>query len=286
MSVQQPEPTIDILMVTYNSPESTRLALGRLLETCNERMRVWLWHNGDDAQTLGVVREFIEHPRIHEFRHSHENVKLWAPTNWLLEHARGDFLSKVDDDNILPFGWTEPLLAAHAANPEFGVLGCWRFQDEDFVPHLAEQKIREFAEGHRILQNTWVEGSCFLMKSQCRDEAGTLTHGQNFPQYCRALALKGWINGWYYPFIRYENLDDPRSPHTLIRSQEDLMRRLPLTAQYNGVKTIEDWTNQLRRSALNAQTAPIDPRHWFGWRRLLRRVRVRTLRLLGKRRRW
>jgi len=277
--------TFDILMVTYNSPESTRIALARLLDTCDERMRVWLWHNGDHAETLDVVRGFESHPRMHRFHHSEENVRLWAPTNWLLENAEGDFLTKVDDDNVLPAGWHEKLQAAHNAYERFGVLGCWRFQEEDFFPELAEKKIREYG-GHRILQNMWVEGSCFLMKRACLEAMGPLKEGQNFPQWCKAAALEGWIHGWYYPFIHYENLDDPRSPHTLIRTQADLEKRLPLTAQYNGIDTIEAWTEQLRRSAHSAQTAPIELEQWRGWRRLVRRLQKRALRLLGRKRRW
>ena len=36
-------PTIDVLMVTYDCPESTALCLPRLLDTCGENARVWLW---------------------------------------------------------------------------------------------------------------------------------------------------------------------------------------------------------------------------------------------------
>jgi hypothetical protein len=80
--------TIDILMVTYNSPDSTRLALTRLLETCGEHMRVWLWHNGDHAETLDLVRSFEPHPRAYRFKHSEENVRLWSPTTRLGRRAR------------------------------------------------------------------------------------------------------------------------------------------------------------------------------------------------------
>jgi len=272
---------LDILMVTYDSPESTDLCLGRLLETCGENARVWLWHNGNDRNTLDVVENHRSHPRVARFHHSPENQKLWAPTNWLFANAEGAYLSKVDDDNLVPHGWVETLMAAHEAFEQFGVLGCWRFPDEDFLPELARQKIKEFPGGHRVMLNLWTEGSCFLMKRQCRDEQGLLAPGQSFPQYCKKLALNGWVNGYYFPFIKYHNLDDPRSPYTVIRSEEDLRRHLPLTAQYNGICTVEEWTAQLRRSARVAQMASPDPDHWRGWRQVWRGVRYRTRRLLG-----
>lgn len=277
---------LDVLMVTYDAPESTALCLRALLESCDEYMRVWLWHNGNDERTLETVTALAEHPRVFRFHHSPENQKLWAPTNWLLEHADGEFLSKVDDDNLVPPGWAQKLITAHRDYEDFGVLGCWRFQEEDFLPEVASRKIRAFPGGHRLMLNLWVEGSCFVMKSVCRDALGGLAPGQSFPQYCRELAFRGWVNGYYYPFICYENLDDPRAPHSPIKSNEDLRRHLPLTAQYNGVDTVEAWVAQLRRSAHVAQTASIDPAHYRGWRKKLRGLRLRARRLLGRKNYW
>lgn len=278
-------PSVNILMVTYDCPESTDLCLGRLLDTCGENASVWLWHNGDHRGTLDVIEKYRDHPRLEKFHHSEENLKLWTPTNWLFENSQADYLSKVDDDNLLPHGWIETLLSAHEAYDKFGVLGCWRFPDEDFVPEVANKKIKEFPGEHRVMLNLWTEGSCFLMKRACRDEQGLLEKGQSFPQYCKKLAMKGWINGHYYPFIEYENLDDPRAPHSLIKSEEDLQKYLPLTAQYNGIKTIDEWTAMLRRSALNAQTASADIKDWQGWGRVKRSIRFRT-RQLFSRSRW
>ena len=90
--------SIDILMITYNRPEYTGLSLERLLATCDESMRVWVWHNGTDEETLEIVQSFRDHPSFFKFHHSIENKKLNEPTNWLWTHAKGDFLSKVDDD--------------------------------------------------------------------------------------------------------------------------------------------------------------------------------------------
>ena len=52
------EQSIDILMITYNRPEYTRLSLERLLATCDESMRVWVWHNGTDEETLPEYLQF------------------------------------------------------------------------------------------------------------------------------------------------------------------------------------------------------------------------------------
>lgn len=274
--------SIDILMITYNRPEYTRLSLERLLETCDENMRVWIWHNGNDEKTLAVVNELSSHPRIHEVRVSPENRKLNVPTNWLWSNAKGRYLSKLDDDCLLSLDWARTLRKAHEDVPNFGVLGCWRFPEEDFIPELANEKIQEY-NGHHLMRNCWVEGSGYLMKRECLDRQGLLEPAQSFTSYCIELAHNNWINGWYYPFIYQEHFDDPRAPHTGLKSDRDFAKFTPLTANNNKVQTLEDWRSYLKENARGLQAAPINPLYYQRWRKKIREARQWALSLVGMR---
>lgn len=261
---------IDILMITHNRPEYTRMALTRLLETCDSDCRVWLWHNGQHEETLEVVRSFLEHPCIHKFHHSEHNVKLTEPTNWLWKNSTGSFVSKVDDDCLVPPGWIEKLRKAHHDEPRFGALGCWRFMDEDFDEALASWKIREYGGGHQVLQNCWIEGSGYLMKRKCIDQAGVLGPKQSFTNYLIRLSTQEWINGWYFPFLYQEHMDDPRAEHTLLHTYEDFKRYTPLTAKTFQSRTLEEWTAAIQRDAVLVQCASLDPSDHMGWRPRIR----------------
>ncbi len=266
------KPSIDILMITYNRPGYTQRSLSRLLETCEEGMRVWIWQNGSDPETVEVVRKLSTHPRVERFHHSPENKKLREPTNWMWKASTGDFVSKVDDDCLVEPGWAQRLAIAHAAYSTFGVLGSWRFREEEFVPELARDKISEFPGGHQVYRNLWVQGSGYLMKRRCVSEYGILRPGQSFSHYCIELAVRGFVNGWYYPFIREEHMDDPRSPFTVLRTDDDLLRRLPLSARGRGVETLAAWEAQLRQSAYDVQAAPLEFQYYRGWRPKVRRL--------------
>jgi hypothetical protein len=269
---------IDILMITYNRPDYTRLALQRLLETCDQRMRVWVWHNGDHEETLDVVRQHLNHPRLHHFHHSHENVRLREPTNWFWKNAQGDLLSKVDDDCLLPAGWGQTLRQAHADVPRFGIIGCWRFLEEDYRPDAAQRKIRSFG-GHQLLQNFWVEGSGYLMKRACMESAGLLRPNESFSQYGIRTAARKWINGWYFPFIYQVHMEDPRTPYSAIKSEEDFRRRPSLSSLRFGTPSFAEFCKRATRAAEEVQQASIDLRDYIGWRARLGRLRRR---LLGK----
>ena len=276
----------DVLMITYNSAVRVRLSLPHLLSTCDEHTRVWLWHNGDDEETLAAVKEHADEPRVHRFHHSREKVRLTIPTNWLWAEADGTYVSKVDDDCLPDQGWIERLRDAHETNPEFGAVGCWRFLDEDFDAALAMPKIQTFRGGHQLLRNHWVQGSGYLLPLSMVRAQGPLLTGQSFTQYCLALARAGAVNGWAYPFIHEDNLDDPRSPRTLFATDADLMRRLPLTAQALGIRTVAQWAQQEHESALAVQKASLDLRQYTGWRAKRRGLRRRAEHLVRGRGSW
>jgi hypothetical protein len=266
---------IDILFVSYRRPEYTEMALRRLLDTCDERMRVWLWHNGDHGPTLEVVRGLSGHPRVHTLHHSEQNQDLREPTNWLWQNAKGDLVSKVDDDCLMPDGWGETLRRAHFDVPELGVVGCWRFFESDFQEETASRKIKSFAGGHRLMLNCWVEGSGYAMKRRCTIERGPLEPKQSFPAYCIRVANRGYVNGWYFPFLFQEHMDDPRSIHCTVKSDADLQKSLPRMARKYGIHTLAGWQKFFEDEAAYLQRADPDPRRYVGWRAKLARLRTK-----------
>ena len=270
-------------MITYARPAYVRRTLPHLLDTCTDRMRVWLWHNGTDEETLEVVSYYADHPKVARFHHSPENLRLRVPTNWLWSESDAELLSKVDDDCLPEPSWVERLSRAHADVDALGVVGSWRFFDEDFLPDVAHRKIRSLPGGHRIMENLWVQGSGYLMKRACVDEHGLLAPRQSFTDYCIEIALAGRVNGWYFPFVHEEHLDDPRAPHSPLRTDADLLANLPLSAQQSGVRTVAAWEEQMRRSARRLQEASVDHADYRGARRTARRARGRLERWLERR---
>ncbi|WP_244242408.1 glycosyltransferase [Nocardioides seonyuensis] len=276
----------DIVMITYRSAGYVHLSLPRLLETLGPDDRVWLWHNGDDEATLEAIRPYRQDARVARFHHSRENVRLREPTNWLWSGSDARFVSKVDDDCLVSPGWLDTFVAAHDANPEFGVIGSWRHPAEDFRPELAQRKIKEYAGGHSLMRNLWVQGSGYLMPRALTEAHGPLGPDESFTGYCIRAARAGAVNGFYHPFVPEDHMDDPRSPHTLIHDDEDLLDRMPLSAKANGVSTVEQWTAQLVQSAIVLQTASLDPRSYSGWRKKAKSLRRRVSIAAGRPAKW
>lgn len=270
---------IRILMITHKRPAYTAASLRRLCESVPEEARVTVWDNASGEDMRTVLEPFENHPRIEKIIYHPRNDKLWGPTNWFWANSGdAEFLSKVDDDCLVPLQWCETLLQAHRDIPEAGVLACWHFQPEDFDERLAPRKIQHFAS-HRIMRNCWVGGSGYLMKRAVVDKIGLLREGESFTSWCIRAAASGFVNGWYFPFLYQEHLDDPRVPNTGIRSEEDFRRLLPLSAHTFKISSRADWIKWLRHSAWSLQACSFNPNDYLGWRA---RVRRKLASLVGK----
>jgi hypothetical protein len=238
-------------------------------------MRVWVWHNGMDSETIDVVSSLSSHPRFHKMYHSSDNQKLRNPTNWFWENSDGAFLSKVDDDCLLPDGWGRKLREALLSNSKLGIIGCWRYYDEDFLPEAANKKIQLFSENHRVMVHGFVQGSGYVMRRDIYRQCGRIRESESFTTYCLRSALNGWVNGWYFPFIHEDHMDDPRSPNYSIKDDKDFVENLSLTQKNRKIFTLDQWLRYSRIEAIRLQEVIIDPRSYFGMRGFANKIRRR-----------
>lgn len=270
-----PNITHDILMITYNRPEFTRKALGQLLETCDSYMRVWVWHNGGPGRTLDVVNEFRTHPKFYHLHCARENKALREPTNWFWKESDAVFLSKVDDDCLMPRGWGKELRETLSASPQLGITACWLYYESDYVPELAEKKTIRFPGGAAVMSHHHVQGSGYAMKREVYRELGQIKSHESFTGYCQRVAASGWVVGWRLPFLCLDHMDDPRSPNYPFKTDEEFLENRSLSATGRGIESLHEWKERSIRQAQTLQSEHIDPRELLGLRGRLRRRKER-----------
>ncbi len=268
-----------VLMLTFRRPEYTKLSLSRLCETVPEYGRITVWDNNSGPAMREVLAHFEGHPRIEKIVYHGSNAKLRGPTSCFWHESQdAEFISKVDDDCLVPPGWCETPIQAHYDIPKAGILGCWHYFDEDFDLFLASRKIQAFGD-HKIMRNCWVEGSGYIAKREVVDKIGKLEVKESFTGWCFRAAAQGYVNGWYFPFLFQEHMDDPRAANSGIRTEDDFQRLRPLTANTFKVRNIDEWINWLRRDARNLQRTSFDIKDYSGWRA---RVRGKLSWLIGR----
>lgn len=266
---------VDILYITHNRPRYTKKSLPALLRACDDKTRVWIWHNGSDSETQSIVESYLKDPHIYRYQYSRENVGLSQPQNWIWSHSDAWLIGKVDDDILVTREFILTLKEYHHINPRFGVLSAWNYGPDDFDPTLAQKKIIRF--GHKdLLQHSWVGGGSYLMKRQCVRSAGLLPEGASFPKYCTKLAWRGWINGWPVPLVLADHMDDPCSPEFPYSCDEEFVAASSLTVKKNNIHTIAEWRRLIQEAALYVQSGRRVPGRLY----LLRSFPARIARIM------
>jgi hypothetical protein len=191
--------------------------------------------------------------------------RVWA-------ESKADLLGKLDNDCLVTPGWTRTLARAHADVESFGVVACWHYFPQDFEYERAKHKIQTFGS-HQILRHPWTCGTGLLFKrrdfvrfGRFREKATT--------DYWLQMARAGLVNGFYYPLIHQENMDDLRSQHNAARAMsfEEAYQHSHgwQTGTHHSVETCDHLQQRILDTLL---TGPVDPESYRPsiWERFSRR---------------
>jgi glycosyltransferase involved in cell wall biosynthesis len=268
-------PRIRLLFLTYNRLHYTRLALPRLLEDATEDFELVVWDNGSTDGTPDYLRG-VRDRRLQELVLRPRNEGQAAAVQHAWSGTGLELCGKVDNDCLVTPGWTRILAAAHRDLPQLGGIGCWHFMPEDFDQRLAAHKLRTF-QGHRVLVHPHIGGTGFLTKHADYERFGPVDPQYLLSSYWARLAARGRVNGWYFPLVPLEHMDDPRSPHCDLPEELDDSAGSWIT-RTRGFRTRAEYERWIRNDARAILTAPAE----LGRRARLRELRARAARAVRR----
>lgn len=276
---------VAIVIATHNRLEYTRKTIAHLLEDPNEEFDLYLWDNASTDETPGYLKDFVKDPRLIEVVLSKENVGQTGAMNYVWGKTKAELVGKLDNDCLVTPGWTRTLADAHKDIENLGVVACWHFFPEDFNYELANHKVQSF-NGHKIFRHPWVGGTGFLLKRKTFLEMGQWDEGPNVgtTNYFLKMALAGYINGWYFPLIHQEHMDDPISEHSILKDDIAIenMYDMTYTLRNHNIKTIKErmeWRNIVLKNLL---CDPWDAKYYVGWRSRVYRIKSKLRKLIGQ----
>lgn len=281
--------TIDLVFITYNRLEYTKLSLASVLADPTEQFSLTIWDNSSTDGTIDYLKNEVRDARIKQVVFSPKNVGQIAVLNQVWGNSYADLLGKLDNDCILTPGWSRTLAQAHRDIPELGVIACWHFMPQDFNFEKARHKIQRFGR-HRILRHPWTCGTGLLIKRDTYKRMGPIRSGnhpgQGTTQYWLGIARAGYVNGFYYPLICQEHMDDVRSKYNRIRSMSFERAYKPTDSWQRGdVRNYEDWEHMHERILENLLTGPLEANYYYRplWKRIWNRAKTTFSRSKPKR---
>ena len=89
------------------------------------------------------------------------------------------------------------------------------------------------------------------------------------------MAAAGYVNGFYYPLVFQEHMDDPKSQHSMLKDEQSYQAAKEVTFNINrhGQETLEDRWLWRKKVLDNLLEGPWDVRHYVGWRGKLRTLK-------------
>jgi glycosyltransferase involved in cell wall biosynthesis len=263
---------VHLVFITFNRIEYTKLSLASVLADPSEEFALTIWDNASTDGTAEYLKSEVSDARIEDMVFSKENVGQTAAVNRIWGNSKADLLGKLDNDCLMTPGWTRILAQAHADIPMLGTVACWHFALDDFDEHAARKvgKIQTF-EGHQILRHPWTCGTGLLVKRETYQQFGPI-QDRTTTRYWLELALKGYINGFYYPLVLQEHMDDLRSAHCLTKDEEGLQEYGEITVELkdNRITSLRGRENRRRYILKNLNSGSWRPGPYVGWRGRLR----------------
>ncbi|MEQ9667108.1 glycosyltransferase family A protein [Coleofasciculus sp. G2-EDA-02] len=253
---------VDLLLITWNRREYVEKTLSNLLADPSD-FRLYCWDNASQDGTADLIAS-INDPRVVKRHFNQENVAQYEPCIWFFEAATSDVIGKVDDDILLPAGWTERIAPMIRKDPQFGMLGCWIFMPEDWNEFLAQQNIVELS-GERVFRCVMIQGQSFLARKdyllRYQNQAKT-----GIPINRVAMSLDGLVSGYPVPLLYAHNMDDPRSPMNVKTKAGRLGSDSALSARALKFESAEAFGQWIAADALHRQTVPFEQQ--IKWMRL------------------
>lgn len=244
----------DLLLITWNRLQYVEKTISNLLSDQSD-FNLYVWDNNSTDGTADLISS-VNDPRVKKKVFSGENVKQRKPSLWFLENSTSNVVGKVDDDILLPHGWTDKIYPVVVNNATAGMIGCWIFMEEDWNPNKAQHKIVQLGD-MQIFQNIMIAGQSFLAKKELlKNYILPESYGYGFPVDQAKMTIDGYKNGYIFPILFAHNMDDPRSTHYLYKDGS-IHKNSALTARARGFTSSEEYASWIRQDAKNILTEPL-----------------------------
>jgi GT2 family glycosyltransferase len=281
--------TIDLVFITYNRLHYTKLALASVLSDPAEEFRLTIWDNGSTDGTVEYLRNEVNDPRVTDIILSKTNVGQTCAVNEIWGRSKADLLGKLDNDCIVSSGWARMLAQAHEDIDNLGVIACWHFPIDDFDESSVRKagKIQIF-NGHQIFRHPWTCGTGLLIKRNTFKKFGPMLVGGATTKYWLRIALAGYVNGYYYPFVFQEHMDDPKSSHCILTDDESVqkMRNTTRVLRKHNINNIRDRWKRRKVVLKNLNCDPWEAKYYVGWRRKLQGIKRRVDNFIRSKQSW
>lgn len=210
--------TVDLIYVTCNRLFYTERTLPELFYNTAYPFNLTIVDNGSKDGTVEFLKQFEDKPNV-KIIYNKENEGLSKPTNAFWKNSKADYVGKVDNDVIIPYGWLKRLVDVYEStkskNIKVGALGgCAEFP-KGLFEHLNLTNVDQTALEHYIYYRQFIGGCTYIIDKKIIEKNGYLEQEKTkvfgWSQYQAKLSKKGYHSAYVYPLMMVEHMGSPDS---------------------------------------------------------------------------
>ena len=162
----QKKPKISVILPTYNREDMLPRALDSILQQTFTDFELIVINDGSADKTQEILEEYAaKDQRIKIIKHE-QNKGLVAGLNEGLERAKGEYIARMDDDDVSYPKRLEKQLAYMEAHPEYAAVGVWGGPFNDNRVYLSwKQTDSEYIKILTLLGLTPMAHSSLMMRT-------------------------------------------------------------------------------------------------------------------------
>ena len=146
-------PKVSVLMTAYNSEKYIAEAIESILGQTFSNFEFIIINDGSTDKTANIVEKYAKADKRIKFVNNKNNQGLIAVLNQGLDLCRGEYIARMDSDDIAICDRLKIQVEYLDANPHVGVVGGWR---KKFGPYI-QDKIDKYPE-HATFIGMLVDG--------------------------------------------------------------------------------------------------------------------------------
>lgn len=227
---------VPVLLVAYNRLEYTKRALASILDKPGIPVQVTIFDNGSSDGTTEWLHSLpMDKSGIYRKVYGGSNLGLaYAMNEFFKANAEYPFVSKIDNDTVMPENWLRDLMDVMTSPRREERLGavsgtCLRPYGDTFADWVAKYMVTKPFRGHFLHYNSYVLGTGVLINMDLIRERGLLF--EDFPRSPDSgpddpCLISGWTayvraaheyEGWKFAFYSKVpvNLLNIREEHVL-----------------------------------------------------------------------
>jgi hypothetical protein len=223
-----------LLFITYNRIDYTRLALDAILKLDYPRLEIVVWDNASTDGTREYLRlRLVGAPNV-RLELSPRNMGVVDPMNavWFGKHD-AELLAKVDNDTLVPRQLLKRLAECHLRSNHFGALSGFHFRREG--ESVADPKNIVTVQGTQVFRQRFVGGCAIMVRRDVLQRIGPVPSARpesdgpfidgGWTWYQQELDGLGYINGYPWPFVHVDHMEDTRSMHCIRTEEHERYKR-------------------------------------------------------------